>query len=119
MTRYVLDRSTRRLGGRPTIIGGSPLRLFRLSTAGLAAFQRIAAGADEPPSVLTERLVDAGAIHPQPRFAPYGLTDVTVVVPALRPHPAALAAIADGCAGTAELLVVDDGSDPPIPSTPG
>ena len=47
--RYVLDTSTRRLGddGR-IVLGGSPLRLFRLTDAGAAAFARCRGG--EPPS---------------------------------------------------------------------
>ena len=46
------------------MLGGSPLRLFRLSAAGRRAFDEIAAGAPVAPSRLTEQLLDAGAIHP-------------------------------------------------------
>ena len=49
------------------VIGGSPLRLFRLSAAGGRHFDRLVAGDDVPPSGLVDRLLDAGAVHPAPR----------------------------------------------------
>ena len=50
MTRYVLDLSTRvgAGGARPVVLGGSPLRLFRLTATGGAAFDRVRAGDDVP-----------------------------------------------------------------------
>lgn len=104
MTRYLLDGDARRSG--TTVIGGSPLRLFRLTTAGTALVDRIAAGDDVADSVLTERLLDAGVIHPCPgrRPARFGADDVTVVVPTLGPPGAT----------PPGAVVVDDGSTPPV-----
>ena len=121
--RYVLDASTRQLGddGR-IVLGGSPLRLFRLTRAGAAAFASCRAGDPVAPSALIERLLDAGAIHPivdgdvPHRFAP---GDVTVVVPALNPGSDRLAAIIRSSAGAAAVIVVDDASAPPIGEMPG
>ena len=103
---FLLDASYRRYDG--LVIAGSPLRLFRLSAAG----QRVAAAIEQhdelPPrhSKLTDRLVDAGAIHPNPVDSPFSAADVTIVVPAFN----ALPTIAPG----GNVIVVDDGSDPPL-----
>ena len=64
MTRYVLDPSTHRPGGTDVVIGGSPLRLFRLSAAGGRHFDRLVAGDDVPSSRLVDRLLDAGCTAP-------------------------------------------------------
>jgi mycofactocin system glycosyltransferase len=109
------------------VVGGSPLRLFRLAPAGDAVLDRLAAGEDLRPSAaearLLDRLVDAGAVHPLPPRpgeaalpgAPVA-TDVTVVVP-VRDRPAGLTRLLDSleaapsAAGrVAEVVVVDDGS---------
>lgn len=119
MTRFRLDRSTRRPAGSEVVIGGSPLRLFRLTAAGVRHYERIAAGEDVRPSRLTERLLDAGAIHPVPEHAPLRLGDVTVVVPALDATPERLERILAACAGVNSVIIVDDGSDPPTPPVEG
>jgi mycofactocin system glycosyltransferase len=103
--RYRLDRSVERHG--KVVIGGSPLKLFRLTSGGVAVIDRIEQGDAVEPSVLVERLLDAGAIHPvrdaggAHRFA---VADVTVVVPVhgeLRHIPAG-------------AIVVDDASPSPV-----
>ena len=48
------------------VLAGSPLRLFRTTPAGSAVLDRLADGDDVEPSVLVDRLLDAGAIHPCP-----------------------------------------------------
>ncbi len=68
--------------------------------------EQIEAGGEVHPSVLTERLADAGAAHPvhvdgHPRR--FGLDDVTVVTPQL-----------GGIAHDDGRVTVDDGSVPPI-----
>lgn len=104
MPRFALDASVQRHGD--TVVAGSPLRLFRLTSRGRAVVDRIAAGDDVPISRLTEALLDAGAIHPVAGTARrYGPGDVTVVVPTLGPP----AHVPDGA------VVVDDGSSPPVP----
>lgn len=105
--RYRLDAAAQRFGR--VLVGGSPLRLFRLTEAGADVVARLAAGEPVAASPLIERLVDAGAVHPAPTIGdgPYTAADVTVVVPAfgaLRSPPRH-----DG-----RVIVVDDGSQPPI-----
>jgi mycofactocin glycosyltransferase len=113
VTRYDLDTSTRRAGDA-VVIGGSPLRLFRLSDAGVQVFERIAAGEDMPPSKLTDRLIDAGAIHPRPERGPHTAGDVTVVVPAFGIDARNVRDLVAGCPGVSTFIVVDDASDPPV-----
>lgn len=127
--RYRADRSLRILSGtdgRPVAIGGSPLRLWRLTPAGGALVEQIIDGADIDPidgsaaAALVERLVDGGALHPAPAERAASSTDggftpadVTVIVP-VRDRPSAL----DGLLGSlapvrsagAAVVVVDDGS---------
>ena len=121
--RYALDASTRQLGDRGTIVlGGSPLRLFRLTRAGASVFASCRRGDPLEPSTMVERLLDAGVIHPLvDAGAPhrYGPGDVTVVVPALDPGADQLAAIVRACTGAAAVVVVDDGSAPPVGDVSG
>lgn len=119
MTRYVLDRSTRRPAASDVVIGGSPLRLFRLTPAGVRQYEHLAAGDDVTASRLTERLLEAGAIHPRPGPSTFGAADVTVVVPALAADRSALDRLVAACAGVHEVIIVDDGSQPPLPVVAG
>jgi mycofactocin system glycosyltransferase len=119
VTRYVLDRSTHRPGRADVVVGGSPLLLFRLGAAGVAYFDRLVAGDDVPASQLVERLLDAGAVHPTPGCGPFTAADVTVVVPALAADTDGLARLQAACAGVAAVVVVDDGSQPPIEPVEG
>ncbi|HEY3484978.1 MAG TPA: mycofactocin biosynthesis glycosyltransferase MftF [Ilumatobacteraceae bacterium] len=100
--RYRLDRSVQRFGH--VLLGGSPLRLFRLTRAGSAVVDRLAAGEPVDRSKLLERLLDAGAVHPvvEPRAGTDAL--VTTVMPVRDDH-------VNPPDGT---VVVDDGSDPPL-----
>lgn len=113
--RFLLDASYRRPGAGSVVVAGSPLRLFRLSAAGRRVAERIEAGLDLPAGHerLTDRLIDAGAIHPQPhpQGAPFTAADVTVVVPTLD-TPVTLAH--DG-----PVVVVDDGSRLAVQVPPG
>lgn len=102
--RLRVDGSWQRFGN--TVLAGSPLRLFRLTAAGVAVAEDIEAGRDVRRSTLTERLTDAGAAHPIP--APghpqrFTTDDVTVVTPQL-----------GGIAHDDGRITVDDGSVPPI-----
>jgi mycofactocin system glycosyltransferase len=116
VTRYVPDGSTSQTGR--TIVGGSPLKLFRLSPAGAELARRVLAGDDVPPGpphdALLDRLLDAGAIHPRPDGAPLIAADVTVVIPAHGAEYSDLQRLVAAGRDTAQVVVVDDGSRPPI-----
>jgi mycofactocin glycosyltransferase len=106
VTDYRLDPSYRRHGR--VVIAGSPLKLFRLSAAGVKVAVAIEQGLRLPDghAALTDRLVDAGAIHPQPLESPFSTADVTVVVPAFNATPPSVPDV--------KRVVVDDGSTPPL-----
>lgn len=108
---FVLDGSYRRHDR--VVIGGSPLRLFRLSAGGRRVVEAIEQRRPAPAghTKLTNRLVDAGAIHPTPTDSPFTTADVTVVVPAYDAWPRA-----SHHGGV--TIVVDDGSEPPLASMP-
>ena len=122
MTRFRLDRSTKQVGDGTNVLGGSPLRLFRLTDAGRSAFERVATGRSVEPSKLTDKLLDAGAIHPVADPAePHKFveSDVTVVVPTHDDEPARLYDILRHCTTTAGVVFVDDGSENPITGVRG
>jgi mycofactocin glycosyltransferase len=102
--RFELDITWQRFGR--TIVAGSPLRLFRLTPAGVAVAERVERGDEVEASKLIDRLLDAGAIHPvRPtdgggRLSP---ADVTVVTPQL-----------GGAVCDDGRLTIDDGSVPPL-----
>jgi mycofactocin system glycosyltransferase len=102
--RYRTDASWQRFDD--VVLAGSPLRLFRLTRRGVDVVEDIEDARDVDRSTLTDRLSDAGAIHPDgavgrpPHFT---ADDVTVVTPQL-----------GGLAHDDGRLTVDDGSVPPI-----
>jgi mycofactocin system glycosyltransferase len=108
LPEHTLDPSVRRSDGGRVLIGGSPLRVLRLSAAGAAVVDLLAHGRPLPdrPSVarLLDRLVEGGLAHPHRTSGPFGPGDVTLVVPARDRLPRVVDA----------ALVVDDGSDPPL-----
>jgi mycofactocin system glycosyltransferase len=108
-TRYRLDNSVQRFG--TTVIGGSPLKLFRVTEAGSRLVDRLVAGEAVRESTLVTALLEAGAIHPEPGpdLAELGPDDITIVTPL---HRAAGSALPTGVA--ARAIVVDDGSPMPI-----
>ena len=101
--RYRIDASWQRFAA--VVVAGSPLRLFRLTPGGVAVAERIEAGDQVDRSTLTDRLSDAGAVHPTPTGdeAHFTVDDVTVVTPQL-----------DGVAHVDGRVTDDDGSVPPI-----
>lgn len=111
--RFRTDRSWRRPGDGRVVVAGSPLRLFRLTEGGAAVARTVEAG--EPVTDLQarflDRFVEAGALHPEYPTAPFTAADVTVIVPALHTVPDVVALCAGGVAG---VVVVDDGSSPPL-----
>lgn len=103
--RYRLDGSWVRVGPEgEVVLAGSPYRVFRLTNAGAVVAERIEAGDDVRPSRLVDRLVDGGAIHPQPLAAStVGRGDVTIVTPQL-----------GGVVQDHRRVTIDDGSEPPL-----
>ena len=102
--------------GGTLLVGGSPLRLVKLSSAGA---RQAAAWLDgqpvpdsEPARKLARKLLDAGMAHPvlAPGTGP-SLNDVTVVIPVME-RPEELARCLNGLAGLT-VIVVDDGSADP------
>lgn len=132
--RFRPDPTLRSLA--PTIrLGGSPLRLWRLSETGAALVDRLGSGADvevasgSAVESLVDRLVDAGVLHPDPAASsaaqegssctalaasPHlGAADVTVVIPVkdrLNSLGRLLTSLGSTIAAGATVIVVDDGS---------
>jgi mycofactocin system glycosyltransferase len=111
--RIVLDPGVRRIDGGSVLVGGTPLRLLRLTAAGTELVDRLVAGEPVPQSDraqrLVRRLLDNGMAHPRPGQSFFGRTDVTVVVP-VRDRPDDLAATLATIGDVGAVVVVDDGS---------
>lgn len=117
--RLRLDPAVRVVDDGRTLIGGSPLRILRLSRAGASVVARLAEGEQLGENVarrnLARRLFDGGFAHPRPvpeeerSPAP---REVTAVVP-VRGHPDQLKRTLSALAGEglAGIVVVDDGSE--------
>jgi mycofactocin system glycosyltransferase len=113
-----LDRRTRVRDGGAVLLGGSPLRLLRLSprARGLLVGSRLVVR-DATTAALAGRLLDAGLAHPELRPAT-AVDDVTVVVP-VRDRPGGLDRLvaglrADPTTAGLPVVVVDDGSVVPV-----
>ena len=127
-----LDPGVRRIGDGTVLVGGSPIRVLRLTPAGRDLVDRLATGEPVPatagPQSLTRRLLDAGLADPRPA-TPSTLPDVTVVIPVrndrtgLASTLAALRAPLNDRAvepGRTPVIVVDDASgDPALPDSTG
>ncbi len=122
---FRLDPSYRRPRRGSVVVGGSPLRLFRLSPAGVVVAEALERGDPLPAGHdrLTSRLVDAGAVHPVavacavgPGDGPTGpVTDhVTAVVPAYRQSASNDAVWPGAVPDVACTVVVDDASPQPL-----
>lgn len=117
MTRFALDSLWRRSRDGLGVLAGSPPRWWSVTSAGAAVLDALENGAPLPGNhgALTDRLLDAGAIHPVDP-APIPATDLTVVIPVLaRDDDAhrALAALVQSLAPL-HVVVVDDGSRRPV-----
>jgi len=122
--RLLPDQGTRLVAGGAVLVGGSPVRVLRLTPAGARQVAAWFAGAPVAAGAggrsLARRLLDAGIAHPRlcPDDAP-GVGDVTVVIPVRNRHaeldrclsglddPAALAD------SSPRVIVVDDASADP------
>jgi len=80
-----IDPSVRRIDGGRVLVGGSPIRIVRLTDAGAHLVDRLAAGQPigkrQSSQRLARRLLDAGMAHPRPPKSAFGPSDVTVVIP--------------------------------------
>lgn len=107
-----LDRRTQALDDN-TLLGGSPLRLLRLSPAGRDALARLRTGVvhDRGDAQLARVLTDRGLAH----AVPPSVTEcgsVTVIIPVLD-RPAQLARCLHALGSEHPVVVVDDGSRDP------
>jgi mycofactocin glycosyltransferase len=114
------DPGSRLLAGGTVLIGGSPVRMFRLTRAGARQVAGWWSGTpvpDHPKArALARRLLDAGIAHPagDPETSPGSPVpgDVTVVIP-VRDRQAELARCLAGLAEMPRVVVVDDCSADP------
>jgi mycofactocin system glycosyltransferase len=94
------------------LLGGSPLRLFRISERAQRLVARWKAGGAVGPGrgaqLLARRLVSSGAFAPRPGDGALAPRDVTVVVP-VRDRPAQLDRVLGALRGL-DCIVVDDAS---------
>jgi mycofactocin system glycosyltransferase len=106
------DSSTEEFDDGAVLLGGSPLRLFRITPRGHDLVARWRSGAvigdAEPARRLARRFVSAGVFSPESRAATLGPDDVTIVVP-VRNRPGQLARLLDALTGLS-CVVVDDAS---------
>ena len=106
------DASTQDFDGGTVLLGGSPLRLFRISERAHRLVERWrdggAVGPRRPAQLLARRLVSAGAFAPETARGDLGPDDVTVVVP-VRDRTAQLERLLLALEGLA-CIVVDDAS---------
>lgn len=110
-----LDPGTRRLGAGTVLLGGSPLRLLRLTGKGARLVDGWAEGARPVGTgarTLARRLVDAGVAHPRPPASAFRYADVTVVIP-VRDRPEQLRRCLAALGRNLRVLVVDDASRDP------
>ncbi len=116
-TRLAFDAATRRTDGGLVLIGGSPLRILRVSEAGAAAIDEwevgTPVGATAGRRRLARRLLDGGLAHPRFAAGPFTPADVTCIVPvhdrADRLEPTLEALRGGGSPGA--VIVVDDASN--------
>jgi mycofactocin system glycosyltransferase len=132
--RLRADSGTRLVAGGSVLVGGSPVRVLRLTPAGARQVAGWFAGTPVPDTVtartLARRLLDAGIAHPDPSSAAApspspaclspGPADVTVVIPVRDRHAElsrCLAGLIDAArvpGGDApRIIVVDDCSADP------
>ena len=109
----ILDHSAREISSG-LWAGGTPLRLLRLSETAEELLKSLLGGTPSggTGAALARRLVDSGMAHPQFEDSPFGLEDLTVVIP-IRDRSGELDALLWRLAPL-RCLVVDDASDEPL-----
>ena len=110
------DPGTRLLAGGTVLVGGSPVRVLRLTAAGARQVAGWWSGTPVPDSpkarALARRLLDAGIAHPVPNGSAWGPADLTVVIP-VRDRQAELTRCLAGLGRLPRVIVVDDCSRDP------
>jgi mycofactocin glycosyltransferase len=106
------DTSTQEFDDGTVLLGGSPLRLFRISERARQLVARWKAGSPvgsgRATQLLARRLVSSGAFAPWPGDGALGPADVTVVVP-VHDRPDQLDRVLGALRGM-DCIVVDDAS---------
>jgi mycofactocin system glycosyltransferase len=120
VTRYQIDSSWWRRANTDgdTVVAGSPLKIFRFSSAARTVLEAIEKR-DEISVAATNtlhRLIDAGAIHPILESIKTSLqpSDVTVVIPVHNEDVLRLNALISKISAAHEVLLIDDGSTIPL-----
>jgi mycofactocin glycosyltransferase len=114
------DPGSRLLAGGTVLVGGSPVRVLRLTPSGARHvagwWSGTPVGANARARALARRLLDTGIAHPALSAGAlannWGPGDVTVVIP-VRDRQAELARCLAGLAAMPRVIVVDDGSGDP------
>lgn len=111
--RLRFDPATMTAGS--ALIGGAPLKVMKLSEAGLRLVDEWRGGTEVVAgSGLAARLVAAGMAHPEYDRGVFGPEDVTAVIP-VRDHGDRLENLLPLLENLAVTLVVDDASRVPVP----
>ena len=121
--RFIADSSWRRPEHGNVVLAGSPLTLFSLSQSGQTIAECIERANPLPQGhePLTERLLNAGAIHPIPSVddkARFSLNTVTAVIPAYiqtSQEAQTLKSLVASCSSLHNTVVIDDCSPHPLP----
>jgi mycofactocin system glycosyltransferase len=113
--RVTADSSLQRRERGNVLIGGSPLRVVRVSDTGARLVDRLLDGEAVPQGAGAERLVrrllDGGLMQPAPSAGPFTTNDVTVVVP-VRGHLEP--GLFDAIGPVRRVLIVDDAGSEPV-----
>ncbi|GAB2720865.1 mycofactocin biosynthesis glycosyltransferase MftF [Nocardia thraciensis] len=108
-----IDPRVRTYSGGRFLVGGSPTRLLRLAPEAAALIGDGFLEVTDPTSAgVARRLLDSGVANPRPRLLP-APEDVTVVIPHCN-DAAGLERLLGTLRGHS-VVVVDDGSDRPVP----
>ena len=120
MTRYQVDSSWWRRANSEgdTVVAGSPLKIFRFSSAARSVLEALENQKEVSNSSTStiQRLLDAGAVHPILDSMETSLkpSDVTVVIPVHNEDELQLNALISQLSPTHEVLIIDDGSTTPL-----
>ena len=113
--RISLDSGARWVGDGNVLVGGSPIRLLRLTAPGRDLVERLAGGEPVPRSSggqsLTRRLLDAGLAHPRPPTLA-SAPDVALVIPVHDDADGLASTLGVVGAGRAVVVVDDASTDP-------